>query len=339
MYSSLQNAPLPPAALADPLTAPLRSEINVIDAFEHISGLPRCELLVAEWLRQLDALIEGTTLLIFDGLDTGFGNTSIDRDRRRLATEGLFTFLLARGSEFKHLKLKILLREDIWRQLRFDNKSHLFGRDASLSWQNSQDFYKVVLSHARKSQAFADLLRQERLTLSIIDSDAETWSSEAVSRAWVLLIGERMKGSGTTYTQNWVWNWLSDANSDRNPRYLLMLMSLVTAWERKENVRSRYERSIIRPRALEQQLQEVSAWALDAIKEEFAELQPLLERLANERTPFTTDLIESISPDIIVLAQEVGLLGVYEERDGSPERYSVPEIYRLALKMKRRGQA
>ena len=339
VYSSLRNAPPPPAALADPLTSPLRSEINVIDAFERVSGLPRRELLVAEWLRQLDTLIEGTTLLIFDGLDTGFGNTSMDRDRRKMATEGLFTFLLARGSEFKHLKLKVLLREDIWRQLRFDNKSHLFGRDASLSWQNSQDFYKVVLSHARKSSAFADLLRQERLTLSIIDGDAETWSSEAVSRAWVLLIGERMKGSGTTYTQNWVWNRLSDANSDRNPRYLLMLMSLVTAWERRENIRSRYERSIIRPRALEQQLQEVSAWALDAIKEEFAELQPLLERLANERTPFTTDLIESISPDIIVLAQEVGLLGVYEERDGSPERYSVPEIYRLALKMKRRGQA
>jgi MinD-like ATPase involved in chromosome partitioning or flagellar assembly len=339
VHSTLSLAPTPPAALGTILVAPLISEINVIEAFEQVCRLPRRELLVAEWLRQLDGAIERTTLLIFDGLDTGFGNNLVDRERRKVATEGLFTFLLARGAEFKHLRLKILLREDIWRQLRFDNKSHLFGRDTSLSWQNSQDFYKVVLSHARKSSAFAELLKQERLTSSIIEEDAEAWSTEASSRAWVLLIGERMKGSGTTYTQNWVWNRLSDANSDRNPRYLLMLMNLVTTWERKENVRSRYERSIIRPRALEQQLQEVSAWALDAVREEFAELQPLLDRLANERTPLTTDLIGSVSPEIVALAQEVGLLGVYEERDGSPERYSVPEIYRLALNMKRRGQA
>ena len=339
IHSSLQSPPAPPSSLAEQLAGPLTSEIEVIDLLERVLNLSRRELLVADWLRQLDNVIGSSTLLVFDGLDTGFGNTSADRGRRKTATEGLFALILARGGELKSLKFKVLLREDVWRQLRFDNKSHLFGRDASLSWQHSQDFYKVVLSHARKSPGFSDLLRQEKLTLPITEEDPEAWSTESVSRAWVLLIGERMKGSGTTYTQNWIWNRLSDANADRNPRYLLMLMNLATAWERRENLRSRYERSVIRPRALEQQLQEVSTWALDAVKEEFAEIRPLLERLANERTPLTADLIVNISPDIIALAQEVGLLGVYEERDGSPERYSVPEVYRLALNMKRRGQA
>jgi ABC-type thiamine transport system substrate-binding protein len=69
-------------------------------------------------------------------------------------------------------------------------------------------------------------------------------------------------------------------------------------------------------------------------------LQPLLDKVANERTPFSADLLAGVSSEIVALAQEVGLLGVYQqERDGSPERYSVPEIYRLALGMKRRGQA
>jgi MinD-like ATPase involved in chromosome partitioning or flagellar assembly len=326
-------------ALAGAFHSHLSTEIEVLNALEQISSLPRRELLVAEWMRKVDASLTNPILLVFDGLDTGFGNTSLDRNRRREATEGLFSYLLDRGGEFSHVKLKILLREDIWRQLRFENKSHLFGRDASLSWQNSDEFYKVVLSHARRAPSFAKLLKDDKLASVIADTDADAWSLEALSRAWVLLIGERMKGSGTTYTQNWVWNRLSDANSDRNPRYLLMLMNLVTAWEQKEQMRGRYDRSIIRPRALEQQLPEVSNWAIEAVKEEFPELQPLMDRLTNERTPFTADFIENIGADIVSLAQEVGLLGVYEERDGSPERYSVPEIYRLALNMKRRGQA
>jgi hypothetical protein len=321
------------------IPVPPRTEREVLEALERVGNLPRRELQVSEWLNHLDIHLGAQKILLFDGLDTGFGNTSADRDRRRAATEGLFSFLLDRGVHFINLRMKILLREDIWRQLRIDNKSHLFGRDASLSWNNSDDFYKVVLAHARKSASFKDIISHDKIASGVADGDPETWSAESVSRAWVLLIGERMKGSGTTYTRNWVWNRLSDANADRNPRYLLMLMNLVADWERRENRRAKYERSIIRPRALEQQLPEVSLWALESVKEEFAELDPLLDSLRSERTPFAAELISAVEGDINSLAQEVGLLGVYEQKDGSPERYSVPEIYRLALGMKRRGQA
>jgi cellulose biosynthesis protein BcsQ len=331
---------LPPVSIADQISRQPRSEVDIIDALERVAKIPRRELLVGEWLRDLDTHSSKYTMLLFDGLDTGFGNTSQDRDRRKLATEGLFSFLIDRGNQFENLRLKIVLREDIWRQLQFNNKSHMFGRDASLSWRDSEDFYKVVLIHARRSVAFRELLSQDKGLSALGSGEPDSWTADAVTRAWILLIGERMKGSGTTYTKNWVWNRLADANTDRNPRYLLMLMSLVTAWEKGENGRSRYERSVIRPRALEQQLPEVSNWAVGAVREEFEELQPLLDKVANERTPFSADLLAGVSSEIVALAQEVGLLGVYQqERDGSPERYSVPEIYRLALGMKRRGQA
>lgn len=328
-----------PSSISELLLGEELSEISIVGLLERVSKLPRQELIIGEWLRQIDKNFPELTFLIFDGLDTGFGNTSADRNRRRESTEGLFTFLTDRASQFKNLKLKIVLREDIWRQLRFDNKSHLFGRDVSLSWTDSEEFFKVVLIHARKSKAFRDVLAQDRLLTVIANDDPEIWPVEAVSRGWILLIGERMKGSGTTYTQNWVWNRLADSNADRNPRYLLMLMNLVTAWEAKEHTRSRYDRSVIRPRALEQQLGEVSTWAVGALREEFEELTPLQDLLANERTPFPAELLSQIGSEIVGLAREVGLLGIYEEKDGSPERYAVPEIYRLALGMKRRGQA
>jgi len=78
---------------------------------------------------------------------------------------------------------------------------------------------------------------------------------------------------------------------------------------------------------------------LDALKEEFEELEPILLALTNERTPFPAEQIETVDADVVALAKEVGLLSIYEERDGNPERYSVPEIYRHALGMRRRGQA
>lgn len=329
----------PPDALKDIMKEAPTSELDAVNQIEKILAVDRRELIVGDWLRRLDAAQASSTLLLFDGLDTGFGNAQPDRRRRIAATEGLFSFLIDRASQLKNLKLKIVLREDIWRQLRFENKSHLFGRDASLAWRDSEDFYRVILIHAIRSQAFKEILSLDKSFAGLIDIDVDLWSADAVNRAWILLIGERMKGSGTTYTKNWVWNRLADANDDRSPRYLLMLFNLVTEWERQENSRSRYERSVIRPRSLEARLPDVSKWALDALREEFEELGPVLTALTNERTPFQVELLQGVDSDLITLAQEVGLLSVYEERDGNPERYAVPEIYRHALGMKRRGQA
>ncbi|MFO1429971.1 MAG: AAA family ATPase [Candidatus Competibacteraceae bacterium] len=342
-------------------TASVGSESAVVDAFEETLQIPRFGLKLNDDLSKLNnSLLDGLHYLLFDGLDTGFGNNEEDRQRRGEAIAGLFEFWMDREATLNCLNFKILLREDIWRKLRFENKSHLFGRSVPLTWKEQSSFFKVVLKQAVRAEKFRELLVEKfreprhatlsgslrdrptsiiRLMLTLgEDIPMEDWGQDEVFAAWNLLVGERMKGGKTAFTRNWVWNRLADGNEDHSPRYLLQLFHTVTNWEKKEHTRSSYEKSIIRPRALMECLPTVSRQALDALKEEFVELEPLLDRLRElGRTPISAgDLSEFDKP--VQLAREVGLLAIYEGTEDSVERYKVPEIYRHALGMTRKGQ-
>ena len=71
---------------------------------------------------------------------------------------------------------------------------------------------------------------------------------------------------------------------------------------------------------------------------EFPELKSLMNLLAQVgRTPVnSSELIAS--QDDIKLAMDAGLLGIYEGNEEKVERYKVPEIYRYALDVTRKGQ-
>ena len=95
----------------------------------------------------------------------------------------------------------------------------------------------------------------------------------------------------------------------------------------------------MRPRALIKCLPEVSEQALGALKEEFKELETLLNTLKRiGRTPVAASDLKDYQ-NLIPLAQEVGILSVYEESEDGVSRYRIPDIYRYALKMTRKGQA
>jgi len=240
---------------------------------------------------------------------------------------------------FGNIKLKVMLREDIWRKLKFENKSHLLGRSVSLAWKDKADFFKVVLKQALNCDPLLKLVKESGMT-NPLDKVVGDWSEDEVFNLWNIIVGERMKGGRTAFTRNWVWNRLADANGDHSPRYLLALFNEAIAWEKKEQVRSPYNRTIIRPRALIKVLEKVSEQALGALKdEEFQELAPLFSKLEKiGKTPFPAQELEHFS-EWSRLAVEVGLLGAYETSGDHTLRYFAPELFRLALKMKRHGQA
>ena len=80
--------------------------------------------------------------------------------------------------------------------------------------------------------------------------------------------------------------------------------------------------------------------ALEAFREEFPELNPTFEalRLAG-KTPFPrTDLPNRDLP-MEDLAIEVGLISrAASTSNGEPDRFWVPELYRISLGLTRRGQ-
>ncbi|RMD96670.1 MAG: ParA family protein [Bacteroidetes bacterium] len=275
-------------------------------------------------------------LLLFDGLDTGFGSSETERTRRRTSLEGLFDFWMQTGQQLGGFAFKILLREDIWQQLNFQNKSHLYGRNIALQWKDQVEFLKVPLKQALRSEAFKEHEAVKRLG----DLDFEYWGEKEVHSVWNILVGERMKGSSTTFTRNWVWNRLADANGDHSPRYLVQLLNEAVEWEREEHERRAYDKSFIRPRALIQSLPKVSEEAFHALEEEFGELGELFDCLKQiGRTPLSAKDLKEIDGQWVSLAREVGLLSVYEEEEGEVRRFKVPDLYRYGLKMTRKGQA
>ena len=82
-------------------------------------SLPSAGLIAGDWLSKIDKVAPSSTMLLFDGLDTGFGISDQDRVRRRAALEGLFAFVTDKGDGFNNLRFKIVMREDIWRTLKF----------------------------------------------------------------------------------------------------------------------------------------------------------------------------------------------------------------------------
>ncbi|QFY05899.1 AAA family ATPase [Nonomuraea phyllanthi] len=317
------------------------SNLDELDVVETISNMiedSEAALKAARWLRLIDDRLEEEKFLLFDGLDTGFGNDAESRKRREEAVTGLFTFLTETESRLSKLAFKVLLRVDIWQQLRFENKSHLFGRSIQLLWRDQADYFKTVLKQAVRSEAF-----RRALDAASIGSNVDQWQESEVFQAWNLLVGERMKGGKTTFTRNWVWNRLADGQGDHGPRALSQLFHAAVGWEAREEIRSPYDRSYIRPRALVPSLETVSDEAVQSLHEEFPELDALIHALeAVGRTPLDPTEIAQVDPEAtgeLDLALEVGLLAVHEGTVEEVRRYRVPDLYRHALGMTRRGQA
>lgn len=300
----------------------------------------RIGLYFGEVLQAIDKRVNKQHHLLFDGLDVGFGSGDKDRKRRKDSLVGLFTLLTEWEGRLNNLNFKVMLREDIWRKLKFENKTHLYGRSVVLKWSDQLQYLKVIIKQAFGSPAF-----QETVKIATKGDDnmknipLERWSDSDVSAAWNALAGERMAGGKTAFTKNWVWARLGDANGDHAPRHLNLLFDFVLKWERDQQKKNPYERSLIRPKALIENLPEVSERAIASlIDEEFKELETLKEKMREiGGTPFSANKLKDISREDIDLAREVGLIKIHEGTEGDVTRYSVPELYRWGLNMGRKG--
>ncbi|NEQ99622.1 MAG: ParA family protein, partial [Cyanothece sp. SIO2G6] len=293
-------------------------------------------------LTRFDHASENIVLLLFDGLDTGFGNSQGERTRRTAAIEGLLSLITDLGDLLQNLKFKVVLREDIWRDLKFNNKSHFFGRSVSLAWRDTADFFKVVIKQALKSEQFKALVQTVSTQRPLFATERfdSILDETVVFDIWNLLVGERMKGGKSAFTRNWVWKRLADGSNNHSPRHLLQLFYQAKNWEANEQQQSEYLKTIIRPRALTMSLEDVSSQALDALlNEEFSELQPLITRLRDiGYSPFKVTDVSGLDAELN-LAREVGLLAVYEGTEEKVERYKVPDLYLSGIGMTRKGQA
>jgi MinD-like ATPase involved in chromosome partitioning or flagellar assembly len=288
-------------------------------------------LVAADWLQRANDVLLHEHRLLFDGLDTAFGSGPTGKERRAVAVSALLAVQAELGVRVPRLPFKVMLRHDVWESLRLENKSHFFGLQLQLKWEDRAEYYKVVLKRANRSAAF-------RSMTDVGAGEVTGWTDSDVSRAWAVLISERMKGEQTAFTWNWVWNRLGDGNGDHSPRTLLALFSEALVQERREHLRNPYERSVIRPRLLVPSLGAVSEAALAAlVNEEFPELQAVADALrAHGRTPLSVTEL-GVTDELIEVAVDAGL--VYLREDVAGRSVRVPDLYRHALGVTRPGPA
>ncbi|MGC4815058.1 P-loop ATPase, Sll1717 family [Micromonospora sp. DT228] len=330
--SGARTPPLPDGFSA---VGPDLSVLQIISRLEATLGQPRCGLLAEDWLQRASSAIDGQRPLLFDGFDTAFGNDSKARHRRSESLSALLSVQAEVGHQLANLPFKIMIRQDIWDALRFNNKSHFYASSLRLRWESSTDYYKVVVKQAMAVPSFERVARLNAPNLP--DREISEWSAQDVEYAWNTLIGERMKGEQTAFTWNWVWKRLADANGDHSPRTLIQLFNEALNGERQEYRRSQYERSVIRPRLLVRSLPVVSDMAVEALREEFGEeLDPVIAALRRYgRTPIPeADL--ALEAELVDTAVEVGLLARREESSGR-RILRVPDLYRHALGVTRPG--
>lgn len=269
--------------------------------------------------------------LIFDGLDTTFGYSPADRVVRDRAIGALMPLLLDREASLPRVRFTVFLRTDIVRGISFANQSHLFGRRLTLGW-DKEDYLKTILKQAlASSSAFASLV-----DASV--SDVDEMTQDRTLQVWYALVGVRVRGKQTAFTDRWIWSRLADGNGDHSPRHIAQLFRVLA-----ERARQRRDEggTPLRARDFGVALSDVvSEEALTAVKDEFAtevdQVLPVFERL--EQSPFSRGEWEEAGgdPDKLVTAQTMGLVADHpRERD----RLVVPELYRYALKVRRRGPA
>lgn len=314
---------------------------DLVSDIRSIMGMPDRELILRDWLDDFDDEIAKPVYLLFDALDTGFGN---DRELRNKSVTGLMLLVNGQARQLRNLRFKTFLREDIFRAIDIPNKSHLRAESVVLAWTDQFDYLRIAIRQAWRSPEFRQLVSASRDDKNHLPglrrpfeftTEIEYWPDEIVLSVWRLLVGERMSGGKTAFTHNWVWARLADANDDHAPRHLVALLADAVSAEMRLEPGNPFTRSLIRPRALADALDGVSENAVEAVEEEFPELEPVLTRLRSiGRTPFDASEIESeIGTDSLDLASEVGVLA-----RGVDSRYRVPELYRRALNMTRQGQ-
>lgn len=307
--------------------------LQLVKGFLDLAPIPMLALELKGWFRRLDAGLDRPTLLLLDGLDTTFRSTQRDLSWRKSCIEGLFNAWMEGGAQLQHVHFKILLRQDLWREIEFPNKSHLFGKWVELVWRDRSEYLKVALKQAVRSSPSLCKKLGEDGTPRI-----ESWDEARTAQAWNILLGERMAGSRTAYTRRWVWTRLADSNGDHSPRELIQLLRFAVEWERAEPPRTATDGPVVRPKALKASSIKVSTLALEAVREEFGELGPMLDLLKRmDQTPLAASELEPVK-ELIPLAREVGLLGLQDGSDDDPSRFRVPDLYRHALGMTRRGR-
>lgn len=294
-------------------------------------------LSINRWLQENNKQV----WLLYDELDASFSHGSGDYIRRGRALDALFALWLEVGPMVEAIVPKILLREDIWRDLNFTNKGHYATRDLELQWEEA-DLWRLVLRQAlNSSETYREFVNTK---FGIAIGRLENSDVEQLRKSLYPLWGERM-GTKKAYTYNWIRTRITDSQDNSFPRSLILLLEEAIKREKRyaiENISG----AIIRPRALTDALPYVSKQRVDEVRNEYPEFEEYLDKLRDRRSPIDAVQLSTAwgktDNELDSLVKNMVEAGILEQRSSTSEsgdtRYTVAELYLYGLGMVRKGQ-
>lgn len=279
---------------------------------------------------------------LYDDLDEDFPEAG---ELRQQALTGLFQLVQScDASRLTKIRFKILLREDIWNRLNFDNKSHFTGRDIILQWTQI-DFLRLALRQAIQSQDFKNLV--DRVSPVAVES-IDLANEEELDKALELLWGSRRRGGNRAKkVSRWVYERLTDSSGTTFPRSLSILLKGAKekelTYKGKSSTKIRTER-LLQGKSLEYGLRKASEKRCEEIKEEYPNLINFFDSLKGksaflikeELQKIWQNLPEKVLENFEEFVSFLGEIGIIEFRE-KEERYKFADIYVYGFEMIRQG--
>jgi hypothetical protein len=259
-----------PAAIQKALTEALRQP-NAATFAERL-----IRLLDAELLRE-----SNTTILLYDGLDIGFGSDERSLEMRRRFVSGLVEAIEPLRGVCKRIAFKVFLREDLFAEIDIQNQSHLDAATVELKWEPS-DIWALTLNIIWESPTYRSLV-------NALDPSASpgNWPSEEERRLKLLvpLWGDEMERGNKIQTARFIQRRTADGKDRLFPRTLVQL--LAAAVDHQNTLEPAGDR-VLRAASVLSGYNEASKKRVEDLRKEYVTLSGYLDALKG-RNPTGTE--------------------------------------------------
>lgn len=291
----------------------------------------------------------------FDALDRAANRW----DKLASAVGGLLSVALDVFRRCRVIRFKLFLRPDIEADAAksFPDASKLKGHQEHLAWDRSDLYrlaFKRMMAHRTHEEVARTLITEEGGDACVALIQPLGWTptlsldERVQKRVMTALAGPYMGANaqkGVTY--RWVPNHLADAHRRVSPRSLLVALSTAAKWIASKSTGTQLR--VLTPPAIEEGVKAASAQRVIELEEDFPWIGEVKKRLAGLLVPCQARDVRSRleqcdfrgahkglrSDEPSVVLEQLVELGVF--LIDPDRRYNVPDLYRVAMSMKRKG--
>ena len=282
--------------------------------------------------------------LLYDDLDQDIKeNTSWQKE----ALGGLMRLIYdTNNNSLYQIRFKVFLREDIWSNLVFTNKSH-FGdaRTLLLQW-GTEDFfrlaYRLAIGGSEKFRSLANRIAP------LVDVPLDESNEESLRQLLSPLWGLRREKTQNAYVSTWIYSRLTDSSGNTYPRSLTILLKKAQEVELKQpQGKSAPTDHLLRWNSLTKGLEAASVERCDAIKNEYPELSEFFNNIGELGSLFSEKLLKAFWQKSMTTQfntfdgfskrlKDIGILQQYKK--SNKYDYAVSNIYIDGFNIRTMGQ-